>query len=122
MSNQSDSKIHNGIKLAGEAFVLPGSSLMVDGKIKSGIIHAGAGVLAKAVLGVPGLVVVAANSFSLSVTGRSLYSTLFDSPNTVSDNLAEQVRREMAAGKTLDEIQEGIGEDIADLYAENGEQ
>ena len=69
-------KLKAGLKLGGEVLVVPGLSLLVDGKLKRGALHCGVGLLAGSLLGLPGLVVVAANSFSLSQTGRSLIGNL----------------------------------------------
>ncbi len=62
---------HNAVKLVGEA-ILPGASLLMDGKVAHGGAHLIAGVLAKALLGPVGLVLVIANSYSSSTTGQNL--------------------------------------------------
>jgi len=65
--------VKNGVKLIGERF-LPGASLLMDGKIVQGGAHALIGFGAKAIFGLPGLVALAANSFSQSVTGKGILS------------------------------------------------
>jgi hypothetical protein len=65
----------NAIKLAGEA-LLPGASLLMDGKILQGGIHLLAGAVAKAFLGPIGIAVVIANSYSNSTTGKNLLTQL----------------------------------------------
>jgi len=65
----------NGVKLAGEA-VLPGASLLMDGKFVDGAAHAVVGIGARVVLGPVGAVIVAANSFSGSVADRNLWEYL----------------------------------------------
>lgn len=62
----------NGIKLAGEALVAPGASLILDGNVVLGGAHFVGGLLAKSLLGPMGLFLVAANSYSKSVTGQHL--------------------------------------------------
>ena len=62
----------HGIKLAGEAFVAPGSSLLLNGEVLAGGAHLLGGLLAKWALGPVGLALVAANSYSLSVSQKSL--------------------------------------------------
>lgn len=62
---------HNAVKLVGEA-ILPGASLLMDGKVAHGGAHLIAGVLAKALLGPVGLVLVIANSYASSTTGQNL--------------------------------------------------
>ena len=62
-----------GIKIAGEALVVPGSSLILDGKILAGGAHLVGGILAKMALGPLGCILVAANSYSKSVSGQHLH-------------------------------------------------
>jgi len=66
---------NNAVKLVGEAF-LPGASLLMDGKVAHGGAHLIAGVLAKALLGPVGLVLVIANSYASSTTGQNLLKQL----------------------------------------------
>ncbi|MEM6457488.1 MAG: DUF6072 family protein [Acidobacteriota bacterium] len=62
----------SAVKVAGEAFVAPGSSLILDGKIGPGALHLVGGLAAKALIGPIGLFLVAANSYSESVTQKGL--------------------------------------------------
>lgn len=62
----------NAIKLASEGLITPGASLLLDGDIRGGGAHVLVGLAAKALLGPVGLLLVAADSFSRSTTGRSL--------------------------------------------------
>jgi hypothetical protein len=68
--------VENSLKLLGEAFVAPGTSLIVHGEIAKGGAHVLAGLLAKAVLGPVGWFLVAANSYSTAVTGKGLLETV----------------------------------------------
>lgn len=61
----------NAVKLIGEAFV-PGTSQFIDGNVVSGAVHALVGFWARAALGPVGAILVAANSYAKSVTGRNL--------------------------------------------------
>ena len=68
----------NGAKLVGES-VLPGASLYLDGELAPGLVHTAAGLGARAWLGAfgpIGWVLVAANSYSKSVTDRHLHEHL----------------------------------------------
>ncbi len=65
-----------GVKIAGEALVAPGTSLILDGDIKRGGIHLVGGLLAKVVLGPLGWFLFAANSYTRSVTGSHLHEGL----------------------------------------------
>lgn len=64
-------RIENAVKLAGE-LLMPGASLLIDGKILQGGAHAVVGTLARVALGPVGLLLVAANSYATSSTGKSL--------------------------------------------------
>lgn len=66
----------NGAKVIGEFAVVPGASLIVDGEVKSGMLHAAGGLLGLALLG-PVLGPLAwigfgADSYSKSVAGRNI--------------------------------------------------
>jgi hypothetical protein len=67
----SDVVIGRGIKILGETLV-PGASLVLDGKILPGAVHLVGGLVARWALGPVGWLLVAANSYSKSVTGRNL--------------------------------------------------
>lgn len=62
----------NGAKLIGET-VLPGTSLLLDGKFVNGALHTAAGIGARLALGPIGVVLVCADSFSKSVTDKYLW-------------------------------------------------
>jgi Family of unknown function (DUF6072) len=68
----------NGVKAIAELGVLPGSSLLVDGDIKSGTLHVVAGLAARAFLGPIGWLAVGADSFSKSVSGKHLHQHFFN--------------------------------------------
>lgn len=67
----------NGAKLIGEA-VLPGASLLLDGKFINGAAHSVAGLGARAALGPIGVALICADSFSKSVTDKFLWDHLSD--------------------------------------------
>ena len=62
----------NGVKLIGES-VLPGASLLLDGKFVNGALHTVAGLGARFALGPVGVVLVCADSYSKSVTDKTLW-------------------------------------------------
>jgi hypothetical protein len=72
MANGADVQLKSGIALAGE-YLVPGGANLVSGQYKEAGIHAAAGLLAKVIWGVPGLLLVSANSFSKAVTGQNLW-------------------------------------------------
>lgn len=75
MASDSTRTLANGAKLVGET-LLPGSSLLMDGRIGEGASHALVGIgarLALGPIGVLGSILVAANSFSKSVADRNLW-------------------------------------------------
>jgi len=67
----------NGAKLIGEA-VLPGASLLLDGKFLNGAAHSVAGLGARAALGPLGVALICADSFSKSVTDKFLWDHMSD--------------------------------------------
>ena len=68
---KSGSTTQNAVKLVGEA-VVPGASLLMDGKILQGGAHFLAGAAAKVFLGPIGVALVIANSYAKSTTGKNL--------------------------------------------------
>lgn len=67
----SRSTARNAVKLVGES-VTPGASLLLDGKVRLGIIHA----LAASAMGGFG-VYLGLNSYTKSVTGKHLHQHIF---------------------------------------------
>ncbi|HKI01958.1 MAG TPA: DUF6072 family protein [Thermoanaerobaculia bacterium] len=67
----SNTVIGRGIKILGET-VAPGASLVLDGEILPGAAHLVGGLVARWAFGPVGWLLVAANSYSKSVTGKSL--------------------------------------------------
>lgn len=64
------------VKLVGEALV-PGVSLVIDGDIKNGVLHLAGGLLGKAFLGPPAWIYAAADSYSMSTTGKHFHQHFF---------------------------------------------
>jgi hypothetical protein len=71
VNTENAQAVKTGIQFASEV-VFPGGSNAVNGDFKTAGIHAAAGLAAKALFGIPGLLVVSANSFSKAVTGQNL--------------------------------------------------
>jgi hypothetical protein len=117
MAEKKNDILQNGVKVVAETVVAPGMSLLLDGKIKSGLLHTGGGILAKLVLGVPGVLLVAANSYAKSVSGKGLVGNITGrGTGPVSSNsLEEIVKQDLAAGRTPDEIKAGLAEDVDDI-------
>lgn len=80
-----DNSINNAVKLAGEVIV-PGGSNLIGGDIKTGAIHAALGLVAGAFFGLPGLLLVKANSYSHAVTGRGLTDHLAGDRSTAVED------------------------------------
>ena len=73
---QNGTPILNGIKAAGEVMVVPGASLLLDGNIKGSATHIVGAYVARALLGPIGWAYLAADSFSVSVSGKNLHEHL----------------------------------------------
>lgn len=67
----SDRPIENAVKLLGET-IIPGASLLMEGKIAQGGAHLLAGAAARFLLGPIGVAVVIANSYSQATTGKNI--------------------------------------------------
>jgi hypothetical protein len=74
-SESSGVLLSRALKLAGET-IAPGASLLLDGKVGVGALHFIGGTLARMAFGPLGVLLVAANSYSTSVTGKSLATNL----------------------------------------------
>ena len=77
MKQQSErlAALHATVDLAGE-YLVPGGSNLIEGNYLQGAIHAVLGLLAKSVFGLPGLILVSANSFTKANTGRHIHQHL----------------------------------------------
>jgi hypothetical protein len=74
-ATESMQGLKTGLAFASELMV-PGASNLWNGDYKTAGVHALLGVVAGTLFGVPGLVAVAANSFTKATTGRSLVEHL----------------------------------------------
>jgi hypothetical protein len=82
--------LSNGVKLVSEVAVLPGSGLLLDGKVVSGLIHTGSALLASAIIGPIGWALVVADSYSQSVTGKHLWEHRGGAGSAASDSAADE--------------------------------
>jgi hypothetical protein len=105
-----------GLKIFGEVVLTPGTSLLLDGQLKPGIAHVGVGFVARRMLGLPGLLLVGANSYSQSVTGKSLLTHVQALTGSADDSLGELVKKAVSEKKSLSEILATIAEDVEDKY------
>ena len=67
--------LKTGLQFASE-IVIPGGSNLIAGNYSQAAIHAGLGLVAGALFGFPGLLLVAANSFTRATTGHHLHEAL----------------------------------------------
>lgn len=79
MDTEETVPLQTGIKFASEVLV-PGGSNFVKGDFVTGGIHAIVGLAARAMFGLPGLLIVSANSFSKATTGHNLLDNLRQTP------------------------------------------
>ena len=107
----------DGLKIVGEVVITPGISLLLDGKLKSGIAHVGVGFIARRLFGLPGVLLVGADSYSQSVTGKSLLEHVQATFGGVKEEtLGQRVTKAMNANKPLHEILATVAEDVEDKY------
>ena len=66
MGNETEciQSIKTGVQISSE-ILIPGGSNLVKGDLLQGGIHAGLGLIARALFGIPGVVLVSANSISI---------------------------------------------------------
>lgn len=74
-ATESVQGVRTSLQFVSEA-LMPGGSNLINGDYKAAGIHALLGLVAGAVFGLPGLLVVRANSFTHATTGRSLLEYL----------------------------------------------
>ena len=74
-TTDSNVPLRTGLAFASEVLI-PGGSNLLTGNYTQAAVHAGLGILAGAFFGLPGVIIVAANSFTKSTTGQSLYESL----------------------------------------------
>lgn len=79
MENEGTVPLQTGIQFASEVLI-PGGSNLVKGDFVTGGIHAIVGLAARAMFGLPGLLIVSANSFSKATTGYNLLDNLRQTP------------------------------------------
>lgn len=80
-TNELGHVVTNGVKLAGDALLAPGTSLILDGQIGSGIARVVVGFAARAFLGPVGWFVVAADAYTKSTTGNGLLDRVMSRGN-----------------------------------------
>lgn len=93
MDQDSAEPVRTGVRFAGE-YLVPGGSNLVNGDFKQAGVHAILGLMAKSLFGLPGLLLVSANSFTKAVTGQHIYEHLGlgTSPDTDTDAAATRTR------------------------------
>jgi hypothetical protein len=105
----------NGAKLIGEA-VLPGASLLLDGKFVNGAAHSVAGLGARAALGPLGVALICADSFSKSVTDKFLWDHMSDAYKFTTEKRAA-AKAAKAEAKAAAEAETAATEAQADVTA-----
>ena len=63
----------NGAKALGDVVIAPGTSLIVQGEVKSGALHVLSGVVARSFFGPIGWLAVGADAYSRAVTGKHIW-------------------------------------------------
>lgn len=109
--------IVNGVKLVGET-LLPGTSLLLDGKFVNGAAHAAAGIGARLALGPLGVVLVCADSFSKSVTDKFLWDHVSDAYKATTEKRAVAKAAKAEAKAEAEAAAHAATADIADLATE----
>lgn len=93
--NDLNKVVANGVRLAGDTLVVPGTSLILDGQVGQGVARVAVGVAARMALGPLGWLLVAADAYTKTTTGSGL---LDRATSRVKSGLAS--RREGSAEPT----------------------
>jgi hypothetical protein len=88
MDSTTTHTVKTGVQLAGEV-VFPGGSNFINGDFVQGGIYAFLGVAARAVFGLPGLLIVSADSFARATTGHNIVEHLKHGPQVAHHEPAE---------------------------------
>jgi hypothetical protein len=93
--------LKTGVQISSEVFI-PGGSNLIKGDFLQGGIHAGLGVVARVLFGIPGAVLVSANSISKAITGRHLHEHLSaNAGKRTQDSLVKTVGTTKSGGQSL---------------------
>jgi hypothetical protein len=65
----------NALAFASES-IMPGGSNLLKGDFRQALIHGAGGLVARSLLGLPGMLLVASNSFVKATTGQHLHEHL----------------------------------------------
>jgi hypothetical protein len=77
-STTAGSLVVNGAKLVGDVGILPGTSHFIDGDVKSGVLYAAGGLIARAFIGPVAFLVFGVDSLSKSITGKHIHQHFFE--------------------------------------------
>ena len=111
--------LDNALKLFGEA-VVPGASLLMEGKIVSGSAHFIVGSWAKASLGPVAAAVVMANSYSESATGKSLIKHFAKFAEDIQSDDSESTGKSVI--KTVSKFAQDLAAEATKKDPQPGEQ
>lgn len=67
--------LRSALAFVGETMI-PGGSNLLKGDVRQAVIHAAGGLMARSLFGLPGMLVVASNSFVKATTGKHLHEHL----------------------------------------------
>ena len=77
----------HGVKLAGDTLLVPGTSLLLEGRVVEGSLHVIAGLAARTLLGPIGWLAVAANSYASATTGKNLLQQVTQSLKQIRSSI-----------------------------------
>jgi len=70
--NDLNRVVSNGVRLAGDTLLAPGTSLLLDGQVGQGAARVAVGIVARMAVGPVGWLLVAADAYTKSSTGSGL--------------------------------------------------
>ena len=81
-------QVVNAVKFVADQVLMPGTSLLVEGKVGAGLIHGVAGIVGRALLGPVGWMMIGLNSYSKAASDKYLWEHL-TSPTSEPEVLQE---------------------------------
>ena len=69
-------QVVNAVKFVADQALMPGTSLLVEGKVGAGLMHSVAGIAGRVLMGPVGWILVGLNSYSKAASGKHLWEHL----------------------------------------------
>jgi hypothetical protein len=82
-------QVVNAVKFVADQVFMPGTSLLVEGKVGAGLMHGVAGIAGRVLMGPVGWMMVGLNSYSKAASGKHLWEH-FTSPTSEPEVILQE--------------------------------